>query len=145
VPAPLTRRAATFVWASMLVVPFAFMAIVFQATVPELPELTAPLFWAAIAVSALNVTLSRLLPPRLAGASSDPAALAFTRLLVAWALCEAAALAPLVAFILTRDPRLLGVLGVDLLALVLLYPTDARWESVTPVPPPLGGSRRMVR
>ncbi len=135
-PAPVTRRAATFVWTSMLVVPLAFMAIAFDAKSPRVPQATAALFWLAIAVSALNLTLSRLLPPRLGSASSDRATVAFTRLLVAWALCEAAALAPLVVFILTRDSRLLGLLAVDLLALVLLCPTDARWERITPVPGP---------
>ncbi len=128
-----SRRAATFVWASMLVLPLAFAWVAFGVRdAPDAGGLAATLFWIAAAVSAVNLVLSRALPPRLRQGSSDPAAVAFTRLLVAWALCEAAALAPVVAFILTRDPRLLGLLGVDLLALALLYPGDARWESVLP-------------
>jgi len=57
---------------------------------------------------------------------------AFTRVLVSFALCEAAALAPLVAFMVTRDLRLLALVAVDVLALVLLFPTPARWERLEP-------------
>ena len=130
----MTRRAARLIWAALLVTPFLFGAVAFAfARPPRSPEIVAPVFWLAVAASALNVALSRLLPPRLGPATaSDGEAVAFTRLLVGFALCDAAAMAPLVAFMVTRDPRLLAVFALALLALVLLYPSDPRWEALRP-------------
>ena len=45
-----------------------------------------------------------------------------------------AALAPLVAFMLTRDARLLGLLALDVLALVVLFPSAGRWHELLPDP-----------
>jgi hypothetical protein len=138
----VTRTAATLVWAALLVVPFAFLAVAISSPRPGgAPELTALLFWVAILVSAMNIALSRSLPQRLGATRAGREAAALARLLVAWALCSAAALSPLVAYIMTRDPRLIGVFGVDLLALVTLYPSDQRWASVMPETAP----GRMVR
>jgi hypothetical protein len=130
----MTRRTATLVWAAFLATPFLFTAVVsavaHEASAPRLAEL---LFWLAVAASALNVTLSRLLPPRLGPErANDRDSVAFARLLVGFALCDAAAIAPLVAYTITRDPRLLGVVAIDLLALVLLYPSEPRWQSLLP-------------
>jgi len=131
-----TRQAATAVWAAMLVVPFFFMALADTARWSGgRPAATAVLFWLTVAVSALNVVLSRVLPQRLGPFRAGREATALARLVVAWLLCEAAALFPLVAWIVTGDPRLIGVFGVDLLALVLLYPSDHRWESLAPAEP----------
>jgi hypothetical protein len=117
----------------MLVVPFFFMAMADASRHGEGPPgATALLFWLTVGTSALLVVLSRALPERLGPFRAGPAATAFARLLVAWGLCEAAALFPLVAWIVSGDPRLIGVFGVDLLALVLLYPSDQRWALLTP-------------
>lgn len=148
------RRTAAVAWWSMVLLPFAFMVLVFgfAAEYPVQPQLRELLFWIAIAGSAFQIALSRVLPGRLAPRAPGPDAVAFARLLVAWALCESAALFPLVAYLVTGDPRLVGVFGVDLLALVLLYPSDGRWESAAPAvdrgPPAAAVSaakRRMVR
>lgn len=129
----LTRRAATAAWAAMLVVPFFFMGLADTARWGGGRHgATAVLFWTTVALSALNIALSRLLPPRLGPFRAGREATAFARLLVAWLLCEAAALFPLVAWIVTGDPRLIGVFAVDLLALLLLFPSDHRWESLAP-------------
>jgi len=98
-------------------------------------------FWLTVVASAFNIALSRLLPPRLGPFRTGREATAFTRLVVAWALCEAAALFPLVVWIVSGDPRLLGVCAVDLIALLTLYPSDARWESLSP--PESTGSRSL--
>ena len=128
-----TRRAAALAWVAMLVVPFFFMALAAASRRDGGgPGATTFLFWLTVGTSAVLVVLSRALPERLGPFRSGRAATAFARLLVAWALCEAAALFPLVAWIVTGDPRLIGVFGVDLLALVLLYPSDHRWESLAP-------------
>jgi len=131
-----TRQAASLVWGAMLVLPFFFMALADTARWSGArPDATAVLFWITVAVSALNVVLSRVLPQRLGPFRAGREATALARLVVAWLLCEAAALFPLVAWIVTGDPRLIGVFGVDLLALVLLYPSDHRWESLAPAEP----------
>jgi len=136
------RRAAIFVWGSLLVVPFFFMAMadLFRWGNAR-PELVDLLFWLTVAASAFNIALSRFLPPRLGPFRAGREATAFTRLVVAWALCEAAALFPLVVWIVSGDMRLLGVCVVDLLALVILFPSDARWESLSP--PETTGSRSL--
>jgi hypothetical protein len=132
----VTRRAATLAWGAMLVVPFFFMGLADAARWSGgRPAATAVLFWVTVALSTLNIVLSRVLPPRLGPFRAGREATAFARLLVAWLLCEAAALFPLVAWIVTGDPRLIGVFAVDLLALVLLYPSDQRWESLSPPEP----------
>jgi hypothetical protein len=132
----MNRRTATLVWAAMLVVPFAFMGVALGAARHRAPpELEDPLLWSALAVSALNVVLARVLPPRLGPARAhDREAVAFTRVVVALALSEAAALAPLVAYILSRDPRLLAVLAADVLAHAALFPSVRRWEALLPAP-----------
>jgi phosphotransferase system glucose/maltose/N-acetylglucosamine-specific IIC component len=135
-PVTITRRAATLVWTALLVVPFSFLAL--AATVrwsAARSEAGPAAFWIAVAVAALNVTLSRVLPGRLRPSQAGRQATVFARLVVAWALCEAAALFPLVAWIVTGDPRLVGVFAVGLLALLLLYPSDHRWASLAPPEP----------
>jgi hypothetical protein len=132
----MTRKTATVAWAALLVIPLAFMAV--ASTVAGrfvAPRLVEPVFWLALAASALNVVLSRALPPRLGPERAcDRDAVAFTRVLVGIALCEAAAMAPIVAYMISRDRRLLGVLALDLLALVLLRPSDAQWARLSPAP-----------
>jgi hypothetical protein len=129
----VTRGAATAAWGSMVVLPFFFMAVADSARWGAArPETTTPLFWLSVAVSVVAIAASRVLPPRLGPFRAGVEATAFTRLLVAWALCEAAALFPLVAWIVAGDHRLIGVFGVDVLALVLLFPSDHRWASLRP-------------
>lgn len=143
---PLTRKAALAIWWALVLLPVAFLVVILGLDgEPQSPELRPLFFWLAIGASALDVVLSRVLAPRVGSASSDREALAFTRLLLAWALCEAAALFPLVAYLITGDARLVGVFAVDLLALVLLFPSEARIESLMSSvagAPPAG---RMVR
>ena len=142
-PAIATRRAALLVWGSTLVVPFFFLALAGTARCRDgCPAPPATLFWISVAVSALAVILSRLLPPRLPPFLAGREAAIFARLLLGWALCEAGALFPLVAWIVSRDPRLIGVFGADLLALVLLYPSELRWESLAPSQDPASGRSR---
>ena len=138
----MTRRTARFIWAALVATPFLCGVVAWGfARAPRSPAIVEPVFWAAVAASALNLALSRVLPPRLGpAAAQDREAVAFTRLLVGFALCDAAAMAPLVAFMVTRDLRLLGLVLVDVVALLLLFPSDARWDRLRPGPFERGGS-----
>jgi hypothetical protein len=139
----MTRRAAAVMWGSMLLVPLFFLALAGTMRWPHPHVASAEaLFWATVVSSAVEVGLSRVLPPRLRLRQLGPEATAFTRLLVAWALCEAAAFFPVVAWIVTDDPRLIAVCILGLLALALLYPGDRRWARLSPRPdaPPVEGA-----
>ena len=129
----MNRNVARLVWASTLVVPLFFAAV--AETVrwgkAHLAE-SGPLFWLTVATSVACIALSRVLPIRIRPLPAGPAATAFVRLVTGWALCEAAALFPLVVWILTNDPHLLVVCAVDLLALLTLYPSQARWADLLP-------------
>lgn len=141
--ARVTRQAAALAWAAMLVLPFFFMGLAEASRWRQDGRaVTAPLFWATVGVSAACIALSRVMPQRLGPFRAGREATAFARLLVAWLLCEAAALFPLVAWIVTGDPRLIGVFGVDLLALLLLAPSDLRWASMLPGEAPASGRVR---
>jgi hypothetical protein len=123
-----------FVWVAHVVLPIALLGVVL-GTAPAAtlaPGGAAALFWIAIAASGVFIPLSRLLPPRIAIADAGPDAAVLVRLVVGWALCETAATLAIVAFALTHDPRLVGAAVVDLMALVTLYPSVPRWESLAP-------------
>jgi hypothetical protein len=129
----MNRNVARLVWASTLVVPIFFAAV--AETVRwgkvHLPE-SQLLFWLTVVTSVACIVLSRMLPPRIRPIPAGPEATAFVRLVSGWALCEGAALFPLVIWILTNDGHLLLVCAVDLLALLLLYPSPARWNRLLP-------------
>jgi hypothetical protein len=130
----MSRRAAAWLWAAVLVVPFAFAPVAIRAASADpVPEARDPLLWAAFAASLVNVALAWRLPPRLGPRrASDGDAVAFARVVVSLALGEAAAMAPLVAYMLYPDPWLLAVAGADVLALLLLYPSGRRWAALRP-------------
>jgi hypothetical protein len=130
---PVPRRTAKLVWAALLLLPLVFTAVALAvARGAALQHLATPLLWAALGFSAVDVVLSRVLPTRLGERAGTDGrdAMAFSRFLVALALCEAAAFAPLVAYMLTADVRLLAVLAVDLVALAALFPSDGRWRAL---------------
>jgi len=132
----MNRSVALLVWTSTLVVPLFFGAVAeaVRGNTPHLPA-NGLLFWISLATSAACIALSMVLPRKVPAVPAGREVTAFIRLVVGWALCEGAALFPLVAWIVTDDPRLLGVCAVDLLALVLLYPSVNRWELLLPAEP----------
>jgi len=144
----LPRRVAVVVWASMLLVPFAFLALTSAMSMPARGRREAMrdlLFWLVAGTSALAILLSRALPKRIGPRPADGGRdlVAFTRLVVAWSVCEAAALFPLVARMLTEDDRLLAFYALDVIALATLFPSGRRWAALGA---PGGGSpERMVR
>jgi len=146
-----TRRVAAFVWAGMLATPL-FFAILAVGRPPR-PEIQMPEFgrvfvWIALAVAALAIVTSRALPrfvgPR--GEAAPRGALAFARLLIAWAVLEGAALFPLVCYLITGDGLLFLATAAALFAHVSLFPTEGRWANLAAQPLPSGGGKgRMVR
>jgi hypothetical protein len=134
----------------MLLVPFAFLALTSALPIParERPEAMRDLlFWLVAGTSVLAILLSRVLPRRI-GPRADAGGrdlVAFTRIVVAWSLCEAAALFPLVARMLTHDERMLAFFAMDVAALATLFPGEGRWAALSA---PAGGGpgpERMVR
>ncbi len=130
----MTRAIARLVWGSALVLPLAFLAVAATRRGPGAIPVAAPplLLWSAIAASFAAIALAHALPPRLGPSRAGREATVLTRLAVAWALCEGAALFPAVAWMVTGDARLLGVFGVDLLAIVTLFPSERRLAALVP-------------
>jgi hypothetical protein len=130
----MTRRAAIWIWGALLVVPVAFAPVAFRAaSASPIPEARAPLLWAALSASFVNLALAWRLPPRLGPPRAlDRDAVAFARAAVSLALGEAAVLAPLVAYVLHPDRWLLAIAAADLVALAALYPSARRWEALRP-------------
>ena len=144
-----TRSVALAVWGAMLATPVLFAGVTVATGPPHgmrSPELAGMFLWMSAAVVGLGVALSRLLPPRIRQhdhGSRD--AVAFTRLVVAWAILEGAAMFPLVAELVTGDPFLYLLSAVAMAAQVSLFPSEARWAAYAVQPLPSGGSGRMVR
>jgi hypothetical protein len=131
------RRVAVAVWAGQLVLLGLFVVLV--TALPSPLSFSAPrelVFWIAVGTSAAGIALSRALPARIGARQSGgrPHALAMTRFIVCWGLCGACALLPLVAYHLQPDGRLLGVFAVDVIALVLLFPSADHWAELAELP-----------
>jgi hypothetical protein len=144
-----SRKVAVVVWGAMLAAPVLFAAMTVAAVAPHdlrSPELSGVLFWMAGAMVGLGVALSRLLPLRILPRDPGPRhTLAFTRLVVAWAILEGAAMFPLVAELVTGDPFLYLLCGVAVAAQASLFPSAERWAAYAVQPLPSGGSGRMGR
>jgi hypothetical protein len=126
------RRVAAVVWAIMMVMPLLFLGAVLAVEDASAPAPSGLLLALTIATSALGIALSRIVPPRIPASQTGgrPAANAFTRLLLAWGLCEGVAVFPLVAHLLVHDLRLLVVFAADVIALALLYPSENAWAQL---------------
>jgi hypothetical protein len=136
------------VWLGILATPLFFAAVTAVVAPPRemrSPELAGMFFWMAAAVVGLGILLSRMLPRRIGqGGLGGRDPVAFTRLVVAWAILEGAALFPLVAQLVTGDPFQFLLTGVALSALVALFPSEARWATHA-VQPVDGPPNRLVR
>lgn len=134
------RDVAWAVWASMIAMPILFLGVVLALKRPSHEVDAAPgevLILLAVATSVLGILLSRVLPRRipLRQAGGSPHLTALMRLVVAWSLCEAVAVFPLIAYLVTQDRNLLGVFAVDVLVLLLSFPSRARWTEALPGDP----------
>jgi hypothetical protein len=145
-----SRRVAVAIWGAVLASPVVLAGVaVGLSRPPEMPELRGLFLWMAAAVAGLGLLLSRALPPRIgAGAGAPSGTVALSRMVVAWAILEGAALFPSVAYLITGDPWLLLVVGLLLAALAAAFPGEARWVRAGGEPSAAGGPggpNRMVR
>jgi hypothetical protein len=137
------RDVAWAVWASMVAMPILFLGVVLALKRPSHEVDAAPqelLAFLATATSVVGILLARVLPKRIPmrqGGGSAPMT-ALLRFVVAWSLLEAVAVFPLIAYLVTHDQRLLGVFALDVLALVLYFPSRSRWNEALPVDRPAG-------
>ena len=141
-----TRRMAVGVWSALLATPVLFAGVTVAAAPPHgmrSPELAGLFLWMSAAMVGLGVALSRLLPPRLRRhdrGSRD--AVAFTRLVVAWAILEGAAMFPLVAELVTGDRLLYLLCAAAVAAQLSLFPSEARWKGFAVQPLVSNGAAR---
>jgi hypothetical protein len=145
-----SRRVAVVVWGGLLATPVLFAGVTVAAHTPDgmrSPELAGLFLWMSAAVVGLGVALSRLLPQRLRRRDQGSRdAVAFTRLVVAWAILEGAAMFPLVAEMATGDPLLYLLSAAAMAALISLFPTEERWRGFAVQPlESHGAARRMQR
>ncbi len=144
-----TRRLALLVWGALLATPLLFAGVTLVASPPRemrSPEFSGMFFWMASAVVGLGLALSRVLPPRIrTHTQGSRDSVAFTRLLVAWAILEGASMFALVAQLVTGDALLYVPFAAGFLAQAALYPSESRWNGLAVQPLPAGGARRMVR
>lgn len=151
-PQPIpTRRVALVIWASLLagVLAFAVIATFVGPGVRQGPlALPAPEVLVAITLglSVLMLVLSRVVPPRLQGATgARPEALAITRTIVAMAPNEAAALVAIVVWMLTGAALVLVPFALSLAAMAGAFPSEVRWAALCATPREGQPPRRMVR
>jgi hypothetical protein len=140
------RDVAWAIWVSMVAMPILFLGVVLALKEPSHEVHAAPagvLGLLALATSGLGILLSRVLPKRIPmrQVGGKPHLTALTRLVVSWSLCEAVAIFPLVAYLVTHDVRLVAIFAVDVLVLLLTYPSRARFDDYMPREP---GSQRVV-
>jgi hypothetical protein len=141
--APPARGTAVVIWAALVGLLAVSLAMVLAVERPaDDPQASRTLIlWAAVVATALGVALSRLLPRRIPARHTGgrPGTNAFVRFLVAWGLCEVAALLPLLAHMLVHDHRLLLLFALGLVGLLGLYPGRDAWallaaEKAAPAP-----------
>ena len=141
-----TRSVALAVWGAMLATPVLFAGVTVAAAPPHgmrSPELAGMFLWMSAAVVGLGVALSHLLPRRIRQhehGSRD--AVAFTRLVLAWALLEGAAMFPLVAELVTGDRLLYLLCAAAVVAQLSLFPSEARWKGFAVQPLVSNGAAR---
>ncbi len=134
-----SRKAALAAWGGAVATPLLFAGVT-AAVAPgrdlQAPGLAGLFLWMSAAVVGIGIALARFLPPRIrARHQGSGSAVAFVRLLVAWAVLEGAAMFPLVAELATGSPWLYLPSGVAILALLAEFPSEERWSGQSALPP----------
>jgi hypothetical protein len=138
------RRIGTIIWAALVAGVLAFFAVALYlflfVHVPGDARLVPVMLPVAAGLSVVDAALSwlwavRMRPAVRAGAAPPaPEAFALTRLIVASALCEGAALFALVAFLVTQDAVMLLPLAVSFVGLVAHFPGARHWARLVGEP-----------
>jgi F0F1-type ATP synthase membrane subunit c/vacuolar-type H+-ATPase subunit K len=131
-PSPDARRTTLVVWAAQLGGSLFFFAVAAflrlggQGPAAQPPEL---LDWLALALAVVLVAASFTVPGLVRPATAaSPEAVARTRLIVGWALREAAALLGTVVWLLSGDAKPLAGFAIGIAALAASIPTGDRWR-----------------
>jgi hypothetical protein len=129
---PDPRRIVLVIWAVLLGGCLSFLAVASymrsagMVRPSDLPELLA---WIALGFGVLLVALSFTVPGQLRPlAGATPEVLARSRLIVAWALREGAALFGMVVWLLSGDAKALAAFAIGFAALAATPPTEDRWR-----------------
>jgi hypothetical protein len=153
------RRVGTLIWGALVAGLLAFLGVslylYLYGRMPANGALVGVMLPVVAGLTIVDVALSwlwavRMKPKLPPGASPHaPEALALTRLIVACALCEGAALFAIVGFLVTQDPVLLAPFALALVALLAHFPGDRHWARLAGAPagPPARGAapNRMIR
>jgi hypothetical protein len=145
------RRIGTIVWAALVAGALAFFAATLYVTMPGDAGLVPVMLPVAAGLAVVDVAASWLWAVRMrvpappGGPAPSPDAAALTRLIVASALCEGAALFALVAFLVTRDAVMLAPFGVSLVALLAHFPGDRHWARLVGSPAAAPRRNPMIR
>jgi hypothetical protein len=152
-PQPNFRMTATIIWAALCAGVLLFFAVSLFVRLPGDPRLVGVMLPVSAALTLVTTAVSWLWAVRMRPAlppgttPHTPEQLALTRLIVATALCEGAALFAIVGFLVTgADARMVGPLAVSLASILAHYPGDRHWARLTGGPA-AGAPRRnpMIR
>ncbi|ACL63937.1 conserved hypothetical protein [Anaeromyxobacter dehalogenans 2CP-1] len=136
------RRNAVIIWRALAAAPVLFLAVAFAFPLAgeSAPDIAQPLLLVLTVAVGVEVAVSWLWAVRMrpAATPTGPALtrerLALTRLIVATALCEGAALFAVVVFMVTRDTRALPPWAIAFAALVSHFPGDRHWARLSREP-----------
>ncbi|ABC80326.1 hypothetical protein [Anaeromyxobacter dehalogenans] len=129
------RRTAVMIWGALVAGPALFLVVALALPLAgePAPGIAQPLLLVLTGLVLVEVPLSWLwaVRARLAGKAGGEAISveeqARTRLIIAAALCEGAALFAVVVFMVTRDARALPLFAIAFGALLAHYPGDRHW------------------
>lgn len=131
-PQPNFRLTATIIWAALSAGVLMFFAVALFVRLPPNASLVPVLLPVAAGLTLATTAASwlwavRMRPARRGDAAPPAESFAITRLIVASALCEGAALFAIVAFLVTRAPPILAPFAISFAALVAHYPGERHW------------------
>ncbi|ACG71823.1 conserved hypothetical protein [Anaeromyxobacter sp. K] len=136
------RRTAAMIWGALVAGPALFLVVALALPLAgdPAPGIVQPLLLVLVALVLVEVPLSWLwaVRARLVGKAGGEAInveeQARTRLIIAAALCEGAALFAVVVFMVTRDLRALALFAIAFAGLISHFPSDRHWARLSREP-----------
>ncbi len=136
------RRQALLLWAALSAFSFLLLATVLSSPKPTDPGMVGLLVPLVALTMVVELAASVLVPASIARRAAKapeawpPGRLAWTRSVIAMALCFGAALFAIAAYQATHAEILIFASGIGLLALLGQFPSEVRWaklrQAVTP-------------